>query len=46
MGPAFLVILLAAFGPVVAFMCWCEKRDWQPTYMRSKNVPRQPKRAE
>jgi hypothetical protein len=46
MGPAFLVILLGAFAPVVVFMCWCEKRDWQPIYMRNKNLRPQPKRVE
>ena len=36
MGSTFLVIVLVAFAPAIAFMCWCELRDWQPSYLRSK----------
>ena len=38
MGSAFLVIVLVAFAPAIAFMCWCELRDWQPTYLRSRTL--------
>jgi hypothetical protein len=42
MGSTFLLILLVAFAPVIAFMCWCELRDWQPSYMRQKSLPAEP----
>ena len=38
MGSAFLLILLVAFAPVIAFMCWCELRDWRPAYLRNKRI--------
>jgi hypothetical protein len=45
MGSTFLLILLLAFSPVIAFMCWCELRDWQPSYMRQKPLPPSPSEA-
>lgn len=45
MGSAFLLILLVAFAPVIAFMCWCELRDWRPAYLRNKPVSAEGDRA-
>jgi hypothetical protein len=44
-GSALLLILLAAFAPAVAFMCWCELRDWRPSYLRQKPAPSEAPRA-
>jgi hypothetical protein len=45
MGSAFLLILLFAFAPFVAFMCWCELRDWRPAYLRNKPVSAESQRV-
>ena len=46
MGSAFLMILLLAFAPVIGFMCWCELRDWQPSYRRPKPLSQEIDRIE
>lgn len=39
MGSAFLIIMLASFAPVVAFICWTQHRDWQSSYKRRRPRP-------
>jgi hypothetical protein len=44
-GSVFLLILVAAFAPAIAFMCWCELRDWRPSYLRHKPISPEAPRA-
>jgi hypothetical protein len=46
MGSAFLVILLSAFAPAIAFMCWCELRDWRPAYLRHRSLSPEARRLD
>lgn len=37
-GAALILILLLTFGPFFAAVCWCVKRDHEPSYIRIEKV--------